>query len=40
MVDPFSAALSGRISLVINALADVGNTRPTTAVRNFDSAVQ
>ena len=40
IVDPFTAALGGRISLVINALADVGNTRPTTAVRNADSAVQ
>ena len=40
LVDPFTAALGGRINLVINALADVGNTRPTTAVRNADSAVQ
>ena len=40
IVDPYSAALSGRISLVINALADVGTLRPTTAVRNADSAVQ
>lgn len=40
IVDPFTNALGGRISMVINALADVGNLRPTTAVRNLDSAVQ
>jgi HK97 family phage major capsid protein len=39
IVDPYSQSLAGRISFVINALADTGHLRPAMVVRNADSVV-
>jgi HK97 family phage major capsid protein len=39
IVDPYSQSLAGRISFVINALADTGHLRPEMVVRNSDTVV-
>lgn len=39
IVDPYSQSLAGRISFVINALADTGHLRPAMVVRNADTVV-
>lgn len=39
IVDPYSQSLGGRISFVVNALADTGHLRPAMVVRNSDTVV-
>ena len=39
IVDPFSQSMAGRISFVINAMADVGHLRPSLVVKNADTVI-